>query len=73
MLPHLRLDMLATLCFELVLFPVAFDALLLIENLLEVLIVDFLLYIDDSSRPCLEAPTFYVPLFACLWNIEGFI
>ena len=53
----LLLDMLATLCFERVLFTVAFDASLLVENLLEVLIVDFLLYIDDSSRPCLEAPT----------------
>jgi len=53
----LQLDMLAMLCFELVLFTVAFDASLLVENLLEVLIVDFMLYIDDSSRPCLEAPT----------------
>ena len=48
----LQLDMLAMFCFELVLFTVAFDASLLVENLLEVLIVDFLLYIDDSSWPC---------------------
>jgi hypothetical protein len=46
--------MLAMFCFELVLFTVAFDASLLVENLLEVLIVDFLLYIDDSSWPCLK-------------------
>jgi len=49
--------MLATLCFELMLFTVAFDVSLLVENLLEVLIIDFLLYIDDSFWPCLEAPT----------------
>ena len=50
----LQLDMLAMFCSELVLFTVAFDASLLVENLLEVLIVDFLLYIDDWSWPYLK-------------------
>jgi len=53
----LRPDMLATLCIEFMHFTVALDASLFVETLLLLLIVDFLLYIYDSSRPCLEAPT----------------
>jgi hypothetical protein len=53
----LRPDMLESLCIELMLFTVALDASLLVETLLLLLIVDFLPYIDDSSRTSLEAPT----------------
>jgi len=40
-----------------VLFKLALDASLFVEILLLLLFVDFLLNIDDSSRPGLDAPT----------------